>query len=57
MNKLPEGRVPLSNEDLNKLLKEYKTPPVDRYFEVESLDPDERTWYYDGYGTKRLKGR
>lgn len=24
-------------------------------FEVESLDPDERSWYYDGDGTKRKK--
>lgn len=24
-------------------------------FDVESLDPSERTWYYDGYGKKRLK--
>lgn len=27
--------------------------PVD--FDVESLDPGERTWYYDGYGKKKLK--
>ena len=24
-------------------------------FGVESLDPDQRTWYYDGDGTKRRK--
>lgn len=24
-------------------------------FDVESLDPDQRTWYYDGDGTKRKK--
>lgn len=24
-------------------------------FDVESLDPDERSWYYDGYGVKRKK--
>jgi ribosomal protein L37E len=24
-------------------------------FDVESLDPDERSWYYDGDGTKRRK--
>lgn len=24
-------------------------------FDVESLDPDQRTWYYDGDGTKRRK--
>jgi len=24
-------------------------------FDIESLDPDERSWYYDGDGTKRLK--
>jgi hypothetical protein len=24
-------------------------------FEVESLDPAERSWYYDGDGTKRKK--
>ena len=24
-------------------------------FDIESLDPDERSWYYDGNGTKRKK--
>lgn len=24
-------------------------------FDIESLDPDKRSWYYDGDGTKRLK--
>jgi hypothetical protein len=24
-------------------------------FDVESLDPDQRTWYYDGDGTRRKK--
>ena len=24
-------------------------------FEIESLDPAERSWYYDGDGTQRLK--
>ena len=24
-------------------------------FEIESLDPAERSWYYDGNGTKRPK--
>ena len=24
-------------------------------FEVEHLDPDKRTWFYDGDGTKRPK--
>jgi hypothetical protein len=24
-------------------------------FEIESLDPAERSWYYDGDGTKRKK--
>ncbi len=24
-------------------------------FELESLDPDERSWYYDDYGVKRRK--
>jgi hypothetical protein len=24
-------------------------------FQVESLDPDERSWYYDGYGCRRKK--
>lgn len=27
----------------------------ERDFDVESLDPDERSWYYDGYGVKRKK--
>ena len=25
------------------------------FFDIESLDPDERSWYYDGDGTKRKK--
>lgn len=24
-------------------------------FEIENLDPDKRSWYYDGDGTKRRK--
>ena len=24
-------------------------------FDIESLDPEERSWYYDGDGTKRKK--
>ena len=24
-------------------------------FDIESLDPDKRSWYYDGDGTKRKK--
>jgi len=24
-------------------------------FDIESLDPDERSWYYDGTGYKRKK--
>lgn len=24
-------------------------------FELESLDPDERSWYYEGDGTKKRK--
>jgi phage major head subunit gpT-like protein len=32
------------------------TTPISNIFEVESLDPDKRTWYYDGNGTKRKKG-
>ena len=27
----------------------------ERDFDIESLDPDERSWYYDGYGVKRKK--
>jgi hypothetical protein len=27
----------------------------DEEFDIESLDPDERSWYYDGDGKKRLK--
>ena len=26
-------------------------------FDVEDLDPAKRTWYYDGYGKKRLRGQ
>jgi len=24
-------------------------------YDIESLDPDQRSWYYDGNGTKRKK--
>lgn len=26
-----------------------------QHFEIEDLDPDKRSWYYDGYGVKRKK--
>lgn len=28
---------------------------VEEYFEVESPDPSERSWYYDGFGIKRKR--
>ena len=65
---LPEGRIPLTDEQIEKLLDLCKFPPPmteymkqaakrfrDREFEIESLDPDQRSWYYDGDGTKRPK--
>lgn len=33
----------------------YVIQKKDQDFDIESLDPDERSWYYDGYGTKRKK--
>ena len=33
----------------------YNVSNSTRNFDIESLDPDQRSWYYDGYGTKRLK--
>jgi hypothetical protein len=65
---LPEGRVPLTDEQLTKLLDLCKFPPSmtehmkeaakrfrDTEFDIESPDPDKRSWYYDGDGTKRKK--
>jgi len=36
-----------------KQSKKVEQKPED--FELESLDPDERSWYYDDDGTKRKK--
>ena len=33
----------------------YNISSVTGSFDIESLDPDQRTWYYDGDGTKRKK--
>ncbi len=67
---LPPGRKPLTDADMIKLLRniatdlsEHKTnlqETADRFeelskFDIESLDPAERSWYYDGDGTKRKK--
>ena len=41
---LTHGRVIYNIEDTN-----------DKFMDIESLDPDERSWYYDGDGTKRKK--
>jgi hypothetical protein len=67
---LPEGRVPLTDEQIAKILDLCKFPPAmtehlkeaakrfrDAEFEIESLDPAERSWYYDGDGTKRPKSQ
>lgn len=35
--------------DVNQALREYQVQ------QLESIDPDERTWYYDEYGTRRKK--
>ena len=68
MMPLPEGRVPLTDEQIAKMLELCKFPPPmtdylkeaakkfrDTEFDIESLDPDKRSWYYDGDGTKRKK--
>lgn len=65
---LPEGRVPLTDEQIAKILELCEFPPQmtehlkqaakrfrDTEFEIESLDLAERSWYYDGDGTKRKK--
>ena len=33
----------------------YVIQKKDQDFDIESLDPDERSWYYDGCGTIRKK--
>jgi hypothetical protein len=35
---------------IDLIQKKYNTD-----FDIESLDPDERSWYYDGHGVKRKK--
>lgn len=32
-----------------------KSDKVKEQFEIEHLDPDQRSWYYDGDGTKKQK--
>jgi hypothetical protein len=44
----------------DKVLESELRQTADRFselstFEIESLDPDKRSWYYDGDGTKRKK--
>lgn len=36
-------------------LQSYNISTSAGQFDIESLDPDERSWYYDGDGTKRRK--
>lgn len=54
---LPEGRKPLSNNDLKNIFKNMLKPFLESKddFDIESLDPDKRSWYYDGFGNKRKK--
>lgn len=68
---LPEGRKPLSDKDIIDLLKNVvesfnriekdikastnKLADTLEQFDIENLDPDKRSWYYDGDGTKRRK--
>jgi len=68
---LPEGRKPLSDKDIIDLLKNVvdsfnrierdikdstnKLANTLEQFDIENLDPDKRSWYYDGDGTKRRK--
>jgi hypothetical protein len=45
-----------ASEEKSKVLKE-KISKISNVFdfEVESLDPDKRSWYYDDLGYKRKK--
>ena len=67
---LPPGRKPLTDAEIAKVLELCKFPPAmtehlkeaakkfrDTEFDIESLDPAERSWYYDGDGNKRPKGQ
>lgn len=40
---------------MNEYMKEAAKRFRDAEFDIESPDPDERSWYYDGDGTKRRK--
>jgi len=39
----------------NKINNALRPVNFDDDFDIESLDPSERTWYYDGNGKKRLR--
>jgi hypothetical protein len=67
---LPPGRKPLTDEEIAKMIELCEFPPPltehmkeaakrfrDAEFEIESLDPAERSWYYDGAGIKRPKSQ
>ena len=53
-NRIYSSRV-MDAEKLEKVLAELKGTLNKSNFDIESLDPDERSWYYDGDGTKRKK--
>lgn len=38
--------------DVNSALREYESKQLEQ---LESLDPAERSWYYDGHGVRRPK--
>ena len=58
INLLRNMAAGLGNRD--DVLQEELQQTADRFeeladFEIESLDPAERSWYYDGDGTRRKK--
>ena len=53
-NRIYSRRV-MDAEKLEKVLAELKRTLKGSDFDIENLDPDQRSWYYDGDGTKRRK--
>lgn len=42
-------------EDTKKCEMDGCSIPKNTDYDVEDLDPDKRSWYYDGYGVKRKR--
>ena len=49
---LPKGKSSIKN---HKVTKSISNEIKQEDFNIEDLDPDKRSWYYEGDGTKRKK--